>query len=67
MKGYEKYAKGHPKENFEKRESGCRSSNKLLVMRWKDKRDVYIFSTKHENAEMVEYTDKQKNQEHPGI
>ena len=46
---------------MKKGESVYRSSNNLLVMRWKDKRDVYILSTKHENAEMVEYTDKQKN------
>ena len=53
--------KNMPKDIQKKSESVYRSSNNLLVMRWKDKRDVYILSTKHENAEMVEYTDKQKN------
>jgi len=36
-----------------------RSCNNLLALRWKDKRDVYMISTKHKSVEMVEYIDKQ--------
>ena len=37
------------KENFERGESEFRCNNNTLVVRWKDKRDVYMISTIHGN------------------
>ena len=37
-----------------------RSCNNFLVLRWRDKRDVYMISTKHESVEMVQLDKKLK-------
>lgn len=34
-------------------EYAIRSCNRILAIKWKDKRDVYIMSTKHETVEMT--------------
>ncbi|KAK2575211.1 hypothetical protein KPH14_002631 [Odynerus spinipes] len=36
-----------------------RSCNNLMALRWKDKRDVYMLSTKYRTIEMVEESNKQ--------
>ncbi|XP_047365373.1 piggyBac transposable element-derived protein 4-like [Vespa velutina] len=41
------------KAKLKKGEYIIRSCNGILALRWKDKRDVYIISTKHESAEMI--------------
>lgn len=43
---------------LKKGECVWRSCNNLIALRWKDKRDVYMISTKHESVEMVEQSDK---------
>lgn len=46
-------------KSLKKGECLWKSCNNLLALRWKDKRDVYMISTKHESVEMVEHIDKQ--------
>ena len=38
-----------------------RSCNGILALKWEDKRDVHIFSTKHEKVEMTEQCKNQFN------
>ncbi|XP_046142229.1 piggyBac transposable element-derived protein 4-like [Osmia bicornis bicornis] len=47
------------KHILKKGECVWRSCNNLIALRWKDKRDVYMISTKHETVEMVEQSNKQ--------
>lgn len=42
------------KVKLKKSEYRMRSCNGILALKWKDKRDVYILSSKHETAEMTE-------------
>lgn len=48
-----------PKRILKKEECVWRRCNNLIALRWKDKRDMYMLSTKHESVEMVEQSDKQ--------
>ncbi|XP_046997952.1 piggyBac transposable element-derived protein 4-like [Schistocerca americana] len=41
------------KAKLKKTEYTVRSCNGILALKWKDKRDVYMFSTKHSTAEMI--------------
>lgn len=41
------------KEKLKKGDFIIRSCNGILALKWKDKRDVHILSTKHESAEMI--------------
>ncbi|XP_017795072.1 PREDICTED: piggyBac transposable element-derived protein 4-like [Habropoda laboriosa] len=47
------------KHILKKGEFMWRSCNNLIALRWKDKRDVYMLSTKHKTIEMVEESNKQ--------
>ncbi|XP_035737763.1 piggyBac transposable element-derived protein 4-like [Vespa mandarinia] len=47
------------KHILKKGECIWRSWNNLIGLRWKDKRDVYIISMKHETVEMVEQLNKE--------
>lgn len=42
------------KIKLKKNEYRIRSCNGILILKWKDKWDVYILSSKHETAEMSE-------------
>ncbi|XP_017752724.1 PREDICTED: piggyBac transposable element-derived protein 4-like [Eufriesea mexicana] len=50
------------KGKLQRGECKMRSCNKILALKWCDKRNVYIISTKHETAEM---TEEGKNQFDP--
>lgn len=47
------------KHILKKGEFVWRCCNNLIALRWKDKRDVYMLSTKHKTVEMVEQSNKQ--------
>ncbi|CAD1472353.1 unnamed protein product [Heterotrigona itama] len=49
------------KAKLKKGECRMRSCNGILALKWKDKRDVHIISTKHETAEMTEQNKSQFN------
>ncbi|XP_043494109.1 piggyBac transposable element-derived protein 4-like [Polistes fuscatus] len=57
--------KNMPKDFLKKKlkigEYEMRSCNGLLAIKWKDKRDVFILSTKHTTVEMTEQIKKQHN------
>lgn len=42
------------KAKLKKGDCIIRSYNGIQALKWKDKRDVHILSTKHESAEMIE-------------
>lgn len=46
---------------LKKGECKMRSCNGILALKWKDKRDVHIISTKHETIEMTEQRENQFN------
>ncbi|KAG4074871.1 hypothetical protein HA402_009296 [Bradysia odoriphaga] len=43
-----------PKLKLKKGESAARSSHGILAMKWVDRKDVYMLSTKHANVEMCD-------------
>ena len=47
------------KRILKKGECVWKRCNNLLALRWTNKRDVYMISTKHESVEMVEQSDKE--------
>lgn len=49
------------KVKLKKRECIIRSCNGILALKWKDKRDVHIISTKHESAEMIAQNESHLN------
>lgn len=55
--------KDFPQRILKKGECVWRCCNNLIALRWKDRRDVYMISTKHESVEMVEQSDKQLQKE----
>lgn len=61
-----KIRRGMPKEiingSLQRGEMTHRRSGNILALRWKDKRDVYMISTRH-RAEMVEYVDRRGRQQ----
>lgn len=49
------------KIKLQKGECKMRSCNRIVTLKWKDKRDVHIIFTKHETAEMTEQRESQFN------
>ena len=47
--------------NLKKGDVATRSSQGLLVLKWKDKKDVYFLSSKHKNANMTDTGKKERN------